>query len=254
MPYRAQHVRTSESPKRAATTPSTSSRVGHDYLVSSTKPLYVFIDESGDFNFTQSGTDHFVMSAFMARDPMECGEKLSNLKYEFLSRGLQDQIPFHATENSAGTRMRVIGTLCEDHHCWVHTIYADKHLAHPSKHSPEVFYALMGGALGKYLLKSANQNEEPIVMMFDAALSSKHRSAFLKAVKPLLNQIGRRYYIMFKPVKEDVNGQIADYFAWATFRKLETGDDSWLEMLKARAPRGNTSEFNLFKTGHTRYW
>lgn len=185
---------------------------------------------------------------------MECGERLSELKYEFLSRGLHDQIPFHATENSVGTRKRVIESLCENHHCWVHTIFADKHLAHPSKHSPEVFYALMGGALGKFLLRSAGPNEDPIVLMFDAALSSKQRSAFLKAVKPLLNRIGRKYYIMFKPVKEDVNGQIADYFAWATFRKLEKGDDSWLSQLMSRMPSGNTSEFNLFKNGHTRYW
>ncbi len=131
----------------------------------------------------------------------------------------------------------------------MHSIYADKHLAHPSKHAPEVFYSLIGGALAKYLLKAVNPMAEPIILMFDSALSAKHRSAFIKAVKPSLNAIGRSHYIMFKPVKEDLNGQIADYYAWSLFRSLESKDDSWLKKLP-----GKHTTFDIFQRGHTRYW
>ncbi len=182
---------------------------------------------------------------------MACAQKLSELKYEFLGRGLSDQIPFHATENSVGTRKRVIQSLCStsDHGCTVHSIYCDKHLAHPSLHTPERFYSLIGGALAKYLLKAVNPMADPIILMFDSALSAKQRNAFIKAVKPTLNLIGRAHHIMFKPVKEDVNGQIADYYAWSLFRSLEAKDDSWLKSL----PHNHTT-FDMFQRGHTRYW
>jgi len=193
------------------------------------------------------------MSAFITTDPMRCGHGPMRLKYEFLTNGSHQQIPFHAVQNSNGTRKRFIDTLCgkdaTDHACAVHTVFCDKHFAHQSKHSPEVFYALVGGAMAKYFARVFAGRFAPVVLVFDSALSAKHRAAFMKVVKPEMNRIGTPYQIMFAPVKEEPCGQIADYYAWATFRRLESGDRSWLDRLPL-VP----SEFNIFQRGHTRYW
>lgn len=221
-----------------------------DAFANASRPLYVFVDESGNLDFTGRGTDHFVLTAYMTEDPIGCGAGLTRLKYEYLSRGLEDQIPFHASENSAGTRKRVADAMCQlPQGCRIHSIYADKHYAHPSKHDPAIFYGLVGGALGKYLLMVEHTTYSPIVLIFDSALSAKHRKAFLGAVKPQLTRLGRPYRIMFKPVKEDVNGQVADYYAWSLFRRLESGDNSLLSRLPIRH-----TTFNIFQRGHTRYW
>jgi hypothetical protein len=117
---------------------------------------------------------------------------LQELTYEFLGRGLESQIPFHAANNTAGTRKRVVSALCgRDHHCFVHSVVADKHLAHPSKHAPEAFYALVGKAMVSYLLQALPIGFEPVVLMFDSALTGKLKGAFLKAPKPQLNSLGR---------------------------------------------------------------
>jgi hypothetical protein len=50
-------------------------------------------------------------------------------------------------------------------------------------------------------------------------------------------------------VKHDVNGQIADYYAWSTFRSLEHADDSWLKQLP-----GEHVMQNLFIEETTKYW
>lgn len=216
----------------------------------SARPIYVFMDESGNLDFSGKGTDHFVLSAFVTQDPLECGRALQELTYEFLSRGLESQIPFHAANNTAGTRKRVVSALCgRDHHCFVHSVVADKHLAHPSKHAPDVFYGLVGKAMASYLLQALPIGFEPVVLMFDSALTGKLKGAFLKALKPQLNSLGRPYRIIFRPVQHDVNGQIADYHAWATFRMLETGDREWFAQLP-----GSHDEFDIFSRGHTRYW
>lgn len=213
-------------------------------------PIFVFVDESGNLDFSGNGTDHFVLSAFITPEPWSCIQRSTKLVYELISRGLHDQIPFHATQNSVGTRKRFIDSLCEDTHaCKVHSIYADKHLTHPRLHRPEVFYSLLGVALGKYLLKTLGHNHDLIALMFDSALTGKKKTAFLKSVKPELNKLNARYEISFRPVKYDVNGQIADYYAWSLFRKLESNDSTWFDVLP-----GPHTEFNIFSQGRIRYW
>lgn len=213
-------------------------------------PIYVFIDESGNLDFNGGGSDHFVLSAFMTMTPEECGRGLMGLRYDYFSRGLDDQIPFHAAPNSYGTRKQVIDHLCApDHGCTVHSIYCDTHLAHSSKHPPEEFYALLGKALATYIIKKLGNVFSPIVMVFDSTLSRKQRGAFLKIVKPALAKLGVEYRIMFSPVKEDPCGQIADYYAWSLYRSLESRDSQWLDAL----PLPHTT-FDIFRYGHTRYW
>lgn len=218
-----------------------------------TRPIYVFIDESGNLDFSGSGTDHFVLSAFITHDPLECGRALQQLTYEFLGRGLEDQIPFHATSNSVGSRRRVLETLCnQEHHCRVHSIVADKHLAHPSKHPPEVFYGLVGRAMANYLLRVLPVGYAPVVLMFDSALTGKLQGAFLKALKPDLNRLGRPYRVMFRSVKHDVNGQIADFYAWAIFRKLEAHDMAWAISSRGDTTSSTSSHVVGFATGERR--
>lgn len=214
------------------------------------RPVYVFIDESGNLDFTGNGTDHFVLSAFITHDLLECGRALQELTYEFLSRGLESQIPFHAVNNTVGTRRRVLGALCaHNHHCRVHSVVADKHCAHPSKHAPEVFYGLIGKAMASYLLQALPEGYEPVVLMFDAALTGRLQGAFLKVLKPQLNRLGRPYRVVFRPVRHDVNGQVADFYAWATYRMLEAGDRTWFDQLP-----GSHDEFDIFSRRQMRYW
>lgn len=212
--------------------------------------LYVFIDESGNFDFTKKGTDHFVLSAVYTDDPCATAAPLQRLKYELLARR-SDQLEFHATVNSRGTRsavtevIRSLSGLIK-----VHTIYADKHYAHPSKHSPDVMLSLFGMALARWLSYTVSNEYDQVILVFDSVLTGKQRAAFLKAVKPALKHLQKPFHVAFHPVKSDLNGQIADYFAWSVFRKLESNDDLPLEALRG-IPH---DRFNIFQNGHTRYW
>lgn len=202
-------------------------------VTSETQPLYVFIDESGNLDFKGKGTTHFVLSAYLTSDPLACSQGISALKYEFLRRGLESQLPFHATYNSQGTRKRVVDAMCDGrgHRCWVHSLVYDKQLVGDVQPAPEEFYAVIGGALATYLLEEAAGSYAPVVLVFDATLSRKQRGSFLKKVKPVLNRLGVEYHIIFAPVKEEPCGQLADYHAWALFRAVESGDGSWHEAM-----------------------
>jgi hypothetical protein len=55
---------------------------------------------------------------------------------------------------------------------------------------------------------------------------------------------------VFHPVKSDLNGQIADYFSWAWFRRIERNDVESMNALSGIP----WSKFDLFRNGHTQYW
>lgn len=217
---------------------------------SNSKTLYVFVDESGNFDFTNKGTDHFVIAAVYTMDPCVSAAALQALKYELLA-ARSNQLEFHATENSRGTRARVAEVIrSQSPHIAVHTIYADKHYAHPKLHSSVAILSLFGTALARWLSLAVKGNYDQIVLVFDSVLTGKQRDAFLKGVKPALKALHIPFHICFHPVKSDLNGQIADYFAWSMFRSLEANDPAPLRALAGV----RHSRFNIFERGHTRYW
>lgn len=214
------------------------------------RTLYVFVDESGNFDFTAKGTNHFVLSAIYTPDPCRSAAALQQLKYELLARR-SPQLEFHATENSHGTRARVAEVISGLGDCIrAHTLYVDKHYAHPSLHSPAAMLALFGKAMARWVAAAVDDNHDQVVLVFDSVLTGKQRDAFSSAMKPALKALHKPFHFAFHPVKSDLNGQIADYFAWSMFRKLESKDLGPMEALKGV----RHGEFDLFRFGHTRYW
>lgn len=56
---------------------------------------FLFIDESGDFNFTDSGTKHFVMAGVLTKNPLKSARPLQDLRYQLLAKGI-NLSSFHA--------------------------------------------------------------------------------------------------------------------------------------------------------------
>ena len=92
-------------------------------------------------------------------------------------------------------------------------------------------YGISAVALVERLTSSITQEPPRIILLFDATLTSKKRAAFLKVLKANLKKATRAFHIHFRPVSHDVNGQIADYYAWSVFRALESNDSYWLNKL-----------------------
>ena len=68
-------------------------------------PFYIFIDESGNFDFTSKGTKHFVLGAYATFQPAESALSLLRLKYELLNKGV-DNPEFHASYDKQAVRDR----------------------------------------------------------------------------------------------------------------------------------------------------
>ncbi len=213
--------------------------------------LYVFIDESGNLDFSLRGTKYFVLAAVATFDPVATSCRLQELKYQLLS---ENQIceNFHASEDRQAIRDMVypkIASLSEK--IKIYYLFAKKCKTYPALRPPDQFYGLVGGAMVKYLLKVWKESAyEKIIIIFDKALKNKDQNAFLKELKPKLKKIQKPYFIHFHRAVSDFNSQIADYAAWAKFVSLEKEEQRPLEALSSV----RKSQFDIFHAGIHEYY
>jgi hypothetical protein len=183
--------------------------------------LFVFLDESGNFDFSLSGTKHLVFTAVISINPIQSASRMLNLKYQLLQEGLGIGT-FHASEDRQLIRDRVFSAIAEMREMTAHTFWIDKR-------------ALCGRVIEKVELFSAFSIElfdvinqvrgvdsyDRLVFVFDKFLLNKEELAFRSIVTPKFSLLEKPFEIYFHNVYRDPNGQIADYIAWAQFVNLE---------------------------------
>lgn len=216
----------------------------------STNTLFVFVDESGNLDFSPSGTKFYVLAAIATVNPILSATTLQELKYTHLERN-EDIEMFHASEDRQYIRNEVLdaikgmqGTIT------AHYIFAQKNKANPSIQKAPVFYAKLGAALMKFIISYKSNEYSKVIIIFDKCLRAKEQKAFLKEVKPQLKALAKPYQIYFHRVLTDFNGQIADYCAWSKYVSLERGEMRPITSLK----NIQDSSFDLFARGTKEYY
>ena len=149
-----------------------------------TSVLYLYADESGNFDFSPGGTKYFVMTCIAISRPFPAHDKLLDVRYDHLESGLDLQ-HFHASEDRQAVRDRVFGAIAEEMTRYrAFTVLIRKNRAEPHLRAPEALYP---------------------------------------ALKPLI-PTDKRYYLYHHQSRSDINLQVADYFGWAVYRKWERDD------------------------------
>ena len=213
--------------------------------------LFVFIDESGNFDFSEKGTDHFVMAGVAALAPLDSAAEMQALRYQLLAEG-NDVSSFHAAEDRQFIRDRVFQTFESIKNVKAHAIYGDKHRAAPRLQSDSQIHALFGQALIRYFLRVFDSSDyKRVVVVFDQALTKKKQGDFHGVIKPELKALRKPFRIYFQKMVTDMNGQIADYVAWSKFVQLERNElRPWTSLTSTLQP----SDFNIFRNGTTIYY
>lgn len=214
-----------------------------------TNTLYIFLDESGNLDFSHTGTKNYVLAAVVTDNPLASSQELQDLKYDHLRNDI-DTTHFHASEDKQAVRNDVIARLQRmTNTIKVHYIHAQKNKTYPALQNSAAFYGKLGTTLIKFIVSWKASNYAEVVIVFDKALRIKDQKAFLGEIKPELKKIGKPYHIYFHQTLLDFNGQIADYFAWAKYVSLERGEMRPLSSLSDIT----TTHFDLFARG-TKEW
>ena len=194
--------------------------------------LYVFIDESGNFDFSPKGTRHFVMSAVYTTSPEEGAKQLQTLKYELLSEGV-DVSHFHATNDFQFVRDRVFKRINALQNCRAIVISIVKQVVPENLRLPENLLAFLAKKILSKITKFQSFKDcQRIVILFDRSLSNKRLNEIYILIKPYLKALEKDFLVGFHSIQADANSQIADYVSWAMFVQLERNEKRPWESLR----------------------
>ncbi len=216
--------------------------------------LYIFLDEAGNFDFSAKGTQYFLLGCITKERPFDASHELNELKYDLVEKGIGIEY-FHAAEDQQATRNEVFKVIC-DHLTGVHydAVIVEKRKTGPSLQMPVKFYPKMLGYLLKYVLESHDLTKYKEVIVFtDRIPIAKKKKSVEKTIKETLAAIipsSSSYRIYHHDSKSNYDLQIADYFNWGVYRKWSRGDFRSYDLIKSVI----RSEFDIFRTGNTKYY
>jgi len=195
------------------------------------KCWYIFIDEGGDLNFTNTGTEYFTLTAVSCNRPFVLGAKLDDLRFDLLERGNNIEY-FHASENHRAIRARVFNTMESS----LSGIRSDIIVCHKRRLPGELiasgrFYSDTMAFLMRYVVGTVRgQSLRDCVIFTDSLPIRKKRRLVEKAIKQTLSKLLEpatvRYRLYHHASKSSTMLQVADYINWAVYRKWEHRDDA----------------------------
>jgi hypothetical protein len=168
--------------------------------------MYVYIDEAGNLDFGEHGTQFFALTGVVMRRPFRHLPALLDAKYDALETGLDIEY-FHASEDRQAVRDQVLACL-------------EPHLAGLAA------YAIV---IPKRGLAAEMRSAE---RLYPAAFSQlipvrRERAAVTKAVKLALHERAKdafEYRILHHASRADLNLQVADYVSWCVYRLAARAD------------------------------
>jgi len=222
------------------------------------KTLYIFVDESGNFDFSPNGTKYFILTLLSTTDPSRIGHCLMQLRYDLLPNyacgdRMEERGHFHASEDQQSVRDKVFAVLLEENkYLRVDAVIAQKNKANPIFHKQEVeLYRMMGEASLKYAFARAGKEKyDHAVMVFSSLFDRKKRGVIKQAFKSLLKRFALPYALYFHDSKFDFCNQAVDYFGWAIYRKWESNDKRSFDLISNTVK----TEFDIFAKGKDEYY
>lgn len=189
--------------------------------------LYVFLDESGNFDFSRNGTRYLVFGAVSCRRPLELCGSLNRLKFDLAEEDHYLEY-FHASDDRQTVRDRVFEQIANS----IHTLRADSLIVEKAKTPPSLrpiksFYPRMVGRLLRHVLEEEAQCDGKVIVYTDAIPVKKKRRAVEKATKTTLANVLPQqipYVVLHHDSKSNPYLQVADYVNWAIYRKWDRGD------------------------------
>lgn len=195
------------------------------------KTLFVYVDESGNLDFTSRGTRHLVLGVFYTNKPAQNSLEMSALKYGTMAQGI-DLANFHASEDLQQVRDLVFDVISKIESCSSVSFWIAKENYKFTDRWAVGAYKKFGIHIAQHIGEVATKTlSKKVVVVFDKALVRRDQNAFLAAMKPQLAALGLPHYLYFHNVNKDFNGQIADYLAWARFVSLERNENRPLAIL-----------------------
>jgi hypothetical protein len=215
----------------------------------------MFLDESGDLNFSRSGSKYYVITALSLTRPFPPLIPLMELKHDLWESDVELEY-FHAAEDSQIVRDQVFNILTASLGSFrVDAVVVEKPKTHPTLQKDHGrFYQKMFEILLKYVLQGQSKAFDKMIICSDVIPVHQKRRSIEKGIKQNLSlwakQDGNSYAIQYCASKSELNLQVVDYLCWAISRKHERNDLRSYNLIRNCI----RSEFDVFQLGTTLFY
>lgn len=213
---------------------------------------FIFLDESGNYDFSRKGTSHLVYTA-VSSGQIDAGvAELHALKHWFIAGGEEFEY-FHASEDAQMVRDAVFKLICQLP-IRVDSIVVEKSKASPNIRPIERLYPRMFEILLSYLLKGLPRLPSRIHIFCDTPDLKRSVRAVEKGIKlaitPLAREKGLKCTVLLHASKSHPYLQIADYCGWAVYKKWNGSDFRSYQLIMHMV----LNEFDVFQWGLKRWY
>jgi hypothetical protein len=212
-----------------------------------TDTTYIFVDESGDMNFTATGSKHYMFNFLVKKRPFKLHEYISNYRYELLEKSLDPLLNrrlnieyFHAHNDNKHIRKELFNIIStfDTQAVKIYSYILEKEKVQPEKRAKnEDFYIdNLIYSISKLLEKIEISSN--FVIITDNLPVAKNRKKQEKALKVGVTKylkehsLNLRYDIFHHCSASSANLQIIDYIGWAIYRKYEHKNDMDYKTIK----------------------
>ncbi len=217
--------------------------------------LYVFIDISGNYDFSARGTANIAITSIMCTNICAGVLELYKLKHHIISEGVDIEY-FHATEDRQTVRDQVFNIIAELKDIRIDSIIVEKRKTAPKIRPLKIFYPKMIENLLKYPFDprgiDVSSFDKVFIFMDREDSRSSERDSLIKAVKLSLSRhLGKvPYAICMHSSVSHYYLQIVDYCSWAIYVKHERGECRPYNKIKDLVH----GEFNIFEDGNINWY
>ena len=191
--------------------------------------LYVFIDVSGNYDFSLVGTKSIVITSALCSDINPGVLELYAVKHEVIDLGIDIEC-FHATEDRQHVRDKVFNVISGLTHLRIDSIIVEKSKVDPSLRPLDKLYPTIVEYLLQYPFDSrgidVTRFDKVLIFMDRESAHSREKEALTKAVKISLTRRlrGVPYTLSMHSSASHPYLQIVDYCSWALYVKWERGE------------------------------
>ena len=196
---------------------------------------YIFLDESGDLGFKPTSSRWFIFTIVLTNNHRKI-EKVIKKTRKSLKKKYKKVGELHAYHSQPTTRKRMLKLLAENKDIKVLCIILNKNKVYVDlQNQKNYLYNWTANILLDRLHNKKLINiDDPIELCIDQKDTNKFiRNNFEKYLKDSFNKRGNnKVRIKIKPSHTEKCLQAVDFISWAIFRKYESGDYEYYELIK----------------------
>jgi hypothetical protein len=165
--------------------------------------LHIHLDESGDFNFSPSGSRFYSFAVAWTFEPAPLAQAITSLRFSLVKAGCNIQA-FHATEDRQHHRNLFIQTALGFNNWRFASLVVEKAKVNPTIRAPESFYPKFLTSMLKFVFRgSVGKQASSLIAFTDTLPLKRNREAVLKSIKESCRgELGQIPFDIFHHKKE----------------------------------------------------